>query len=123
VRDGLRAVKNALEDGCVVPGAGAYEVAVNLAITKGLEKIKGKARLGMQAYGEGMLVIPKVLSQNAGYDPQDVIVTLVQEAGETGGKVILHESLYRSFLYDCIIGECDKLSWTIRYSFGIFLQY
>ena len=26
VRDGLRAVKNALEDGCVVPGAGAYEV-------------------------------------------------------------------------------------------------
>merc|ERR1712122_297098 len=27
VRDGLRAVKNALEDGCVVPGAGAYEVA------------------------------------------------------------------------------------------------
>merc|ERR1712079_481085 len=87
VRDGLRAVKNALEDGCVVPGAGAYEVAVNLAITKGLEKIKGKARLGMQAYGEGMLVIPKVLSQNAGYDPQDVIVTLVQEAGETGGKV------------------------------------
>jgi T-complex protein 1 subunit zeta len=87
VRDGLRAVKNALEDGCVIPGAGAYEVAVNLAITKGLEKIKGKARLGMQAYGEGMLVIPKVLSQNAGYDPQDVIVTLVQEAGETGGKV------------------------------------
>merc|ERR1712001_353391 len=87
VRDGLRAVKNALEDNCVVPGAGAYEVAVNLAITKGLEKIKGKARLGMQAYGEGMLVIPKVLSQNAGYDPQDVIVTLVQEAGETGGKV------------------------------------
>merc|ERR1712051_958800 len=68
VRDGLRAVKNALEDGCVIPGAGAYEVAVNLAITKGLEKIKGKARLGMQAYGEGMLVIPKVLSQNAGYD-------------------------------------------------------
>merc|ERR1712004_407975 len=27
VRDGLRAVKNALEDGCVVPGAGAYEVS------------------------------------------------------------------------------------------------
>merc|ERR1711992_8247 len=87
VRDGLRAVKNALEDKCVVPGAGAYEVAVNLAITKGMEKLKGKARLGMQASSSAFLVIPKVLSQNAGYDPQDVIVTLVQEAGETGGKV------------------------------------
>jgi len=87
VRDGLRAVKNALEDGCVVPGAGAYEVACNLAINKGLEKIKGKSRLGMQAYGEGMLVIPKVLAQNAGYDPQDVMVTLVAEAEENSGKV------------------------------------
>jgi len=87
VRDGLRAVKNALEDNCVVPGAGAYEVAVNLAITKGLEKLKGKARLGMQAYGQGMLVIPKVLSQNAGYDPQEVMVTLIQEAEESSGKV------------------------------------
>ena len=89
MRDGLRAVKNALEDKCVVPGAGAYEVAVNLAIKKGIEKIKGKSRLGMQAYGEGMLVIPKVLAQNAGYDPQDVMVTLVQEAGDGSGKVKL----------------------------------
>lgn len=87
VRDGLRAVKNALEDKCVVPGAGSYEVAVHLAITKGLEKIKGKARLGMQAYGQGMLVIPKVLTQNAGYDAQEVMVTLIQEAEENGGKV------------------------------------
>lgn len=86
VRDGLRSVKNALEDNCVVPGAGAYEVAVNLAIKKGMEKIKGRARLGMQAYGEGMLVIPKVLAQNAGYDPQDVMVTLVQEAEQSPGQ-------------------------------------
>ena len=103
MRDGLRAVKNALEDGCVVPGAGAYEVAVNLAITKGLEKIKGKARLGMQAYGEGMLVIPKVLSQNAGYDPQDVIVTLIQEAGESAGKVRIHESLRAGHSYSMVL--------------------
>merc|ERR1711881_641299 len=65
VRDGLRAVKNALEDGCVVPGAGAYEVAVNLALKKAMDTMKGRARLGMQAYADGILVIPKVLAQNA----------------------------------------------------------
>jgi T-complex protein 1 subunit zeta len=27
IRDGLRAVKNVLEDKCVVPGAGAFEIA------------------------------------------------------------------------------------------------
>lgn len=29
IRDGLRAVKNAIEDECVVPGAGAFEVAAH----------------------------------------------------------------------------------------------
>merc|ERR1712241_421625 len=87
VRDGLRAVKNALDDGCVVPGAGSYEVAVHMALKKAMEAIKGRARLGMQAYAEGMLVIPKVLAQNAGYDPQDVMVTLTSEAGESGQPV------------------------------------
>lgn len=110
VRDGLRAVKNALEDKCVVPGAGAYEVAVNLAIKKGLEKLKGKARLGMQAYADGMLVIPKVLSQNAGYDAQDTIVTLIQEAEESGGKVPVG--------VDCSSGEAIN-----PVDFGIYDNY
>ena len=47
-RDGLRTVKNALEDGCVVPGAGAYEVAAHTALKKFMEEVKGRARLGIQ---------------------------------------------------------------------------
>merc|ERR1712080_742544 len=74
LRDGLRTVKNALEDGCVVPGAGAYEVAAHTALKKFMEEVKGRARLGIQAYADSLLVIPKVLAQNAGYDSQEVMV-------------------------------------------------
>merc|ERR1719192_420203 len=80
VRDGLRAVKNALEDGCVVPGAGAYEVACHTVLKKFLETVKGKARLGIQAYADGLMVIPKTLATNAGYDSQEVMVKLLEEA-------------------------------------------
>ena len=52
----------------MVPGAGSYEVAVHLAIRKGLSELKGKARLGLQAYADAMLVIPKTLAHNSGYD-------------------------------------------------------
>ncbi len=41
-------------------------MAVHLAIRKGLDELKGKERLGLQAYADGMLVIPKTLAQNAG---------------------------------------------------------
>jgi T-complex protein 1 subunit zeta len=80
VRDGLRAVKNALEDGCVVPGAGAYEVACHAVLKKFLETVKGKARLGIQAYADGLMIIPKTLATNAGYDSQEVMVKLLEEA-------------------------------------------
>merc|ERR1712223_2376548 len=87
VRDGLRAVENALDDGCAVPGAGSYEVAVHMALKKAMEQMKGRARLGVQAYADGMLVIPKVLAQNAGHDPQDVMVTLISESTDSGQAV------------------------------------
>lgn len=38
IRDGVRAVKNAIEDGCLVPGAGAFEVAAYLVRTFGMVK-------------------------------------------------------------------------------------
>jgi len=80
LRDGLRAVKNAVEDGCVIPGAGAYEVACHIVLKRYLETVKGKARLGIQAYADGMMIIPKTLATNAGYDSQEVMVKLLEEA-------------------------------------------
>merc|ERR1711956_115440 len=79
--------EHVLDEGCAVPGAGAYEVAVNMALKKAMEQMKGRIRLGVQAYADGMLIIPKVLAQNAGHDPQDVMVTLVSESTDLGQAV------------------------------------
>ncbi|KAF6715789.1 T-complex protein 1 subunit zeta [Oryzias melastigma] len=87
VRDGLRAVKNAIEDGCVVPGAGAFEVAVADALVKHKPSIKGRAQLGVQAFADALLVIPKVLAQNSGYDPQETLLKLQTENKESGQLV------------------------------------
>lgn len=87
VRDGLRAVKNAIDDGCVVAGGGALEVAAWRHLTTEVaQQVKGKAKLGLQAYAEALLVVPKTLAQNSGFDAQDVIVKL-QEASESGNAV------------------------------------
>lgn len=80
VRDGLRAINNAVEDKALVPGAGAFEIHANNELLKFKDTVKGKARLGIQAYAEALLVIPKVLAVNSGYDAQDTIVKLQEEA-------------------------------------------
>uniref|UniRef100_A0A674EE98 Chaperonin containing TCP1, subunit 6A (zeta 1) n=1 Tax=Salmo trutta TaxID=8032 RepID=A0A674EE98_SALTR len=87
VRDGLRAVKNAIEDGCVVSGAGAFEVAVHDALIKHKPSVKGRAQLGVQAFADALLIIPKVLAQNSGYDPMETLVKLQTEYKESGQLV------------------------------------
>lgn len=77
VRDGLRSVKNALEDASLVAGAGAFEIAAHAYLSGEVKKsAKGRAKLGVQAFADAMLVIPKTLAVNAGLDVQDCIVAL-----------------------------------------------
>ncbi|KAM6163306.1 T-complex protein 1 subunit zeta-2 isoform 2-T2 [Rhynchocyon petersi] len=83
LRDGLRAVKNAIEDGCVVPGAGAVEVAIAESLATYKHSVKGRARLGVQAFADALLIIPKVLAQNAGYDLQETLLKVQAEHSES----------------------------------------
>lgn len=84
VYDGLRAIKNTFDDKCLVPGAGAFEVAAYVSLLKFKNEVKGKAQLGVQAFADSLLVIPKTLASNAGHDAQDAIVKLLQEHNQTG---------------------------------------
>ncbi|KAF8762629.1 hypothetical protein HU200_009157 [Digitaria exilis] len=66
VRDGLRSVKNTVEDEAVVLGAGAFEVAAKKHLIDNVKKtVKGVSALKH--------------SENSGLDTQDVIVSLQNE--------------------------------------------
>ncbi|KAK7267934.1 hypothetical protein RIF29_20615 [Crotalaria pallida] len=80
VRDGLRAVKNTIEDESVVLGAGAFEVAARQHLINEVKKtVKGRAQLGVEAFADALLVVPKTLAENSGLDTQDVIISLTGE--------------------------------------------
>ncbi|KAI0315810.1 T-complex protein 1 zeta subunit [Amylostereum chailletii] len=80
LRDGIRAVKNALEDGVLIPGAGAFEIAASAHLMNVTRKTaKGRAKMGVAAYADALLVIPKTLAQNGGFDVQDAIGALQDE--------------------------------------------
>lgn len=73
----MRAVKNAIEDESLVPGAGAFEVACAAHLSGPIKKAaKGRAKLGIQAYADALLIIPKTLAANGGFDVQDAIVSV-----------------------------------------------
>lgn len=47
--------------GAVVPGAGAFEIFAWQELQKFKDEIKGKSRLGIQAFAEALLIIPKTI--------------------------------------------------------------
>lgn len=107
VRDGLRAVRNTIADAAVIAGAGAFEAAAYHHLMAYAATLKGRQKLGVHAYAEALLVIPKTLAQNSGLDPQETKITLLEEAKKgtkvgvdlkTGGVILpLDEGIYDNY--------------------------
>ena len=65
-------MKNAIEDEFLVPGAGAFHIALYRHLMAFKAEVKGRAKMGVEAFANALLVIPKVLARNGGFDSQDV---------------------------------------------------
>ena len=56
-------------DGALVPGAGAFEIAAAAHLQAyAATGVTGKVKLGVQAFADALLVIPKTLAENSGFD-------------------------------------------------------
>lgn len=84
VRDGLRAVRNAIEDAHVVPGAGAFEIACHAALMDYTREVKGKAKLGVRAFADALLIVPKTLAENSGLDVSETLIKVQEEQADSG---------------------------------------
>ena len=76
LRDGLRSVKNAIEDKAVIPGAASFEVACNQHLLRFSNNVEGKMKIGVRAFAESLLVIPKTLLENSSLDTQSAVIEL-----------------------------------------------
>ena len=85
IRDGLRAIVNTIMDKAVIAGAGAFEVsAASHLQTWAKTNVSGKTKLGVQAFADALLVIPRTLAENSGLDQQDTLLKVVEAHERTG---------------------------------------
>lgn len=101
IRDGLRAVTNTYNDRAVVAGAGAFEISASSHLVEWAKtNVSGKAKLGVHAFADALLVVPRTLAENSGLDQQDVLLR-VQEAHERTGD---------NYGVDVITGEAQPVA-------------
>ncbi|RJS78333.1 thermosome subunit [Candidatus Bathyarchaeota archaeon] len=76
LHDALCVVRNAIEDGKIVPGGGAPEAEVARHLRDYAVKVGGREQLAIEAFAEAVESIPLILAENAGLDPIDIMVAL-----------------------------------------------
>jgi len=76
VEDAIGVVAATLEDGKVVAGGGAAEIAIAKGLKEYADTISGREQLAVAAFAEALEVVPKTLAENAGMDSIDTLVDL-----------------------------------------------
>jgi thermosome len=85
IQDALHVVAKAIEDGKVVTGAGSAAIEISLGLREYASSVGGREQLAIEKFADAMEIVPRTLSENAGLDPIDMIISL-RKAHKDGNK-------------------------------------
>jgi thermosome len=85
IHDALMVVSVVVAGKKIVPGGGAPETELSLRLWDYAATVGGRNQLAIEAFASAMEIIPRVLAENAGLDPIDMLVNL-RAAHESGKK-------------------------------------
>ncbi len=75
MKDGLGDLAASLKDGKVVAGGGAVEVELAMRLRKETA-VQGREQLAIEEFASAIEAIPKILAENAGLDPIDILTEM-----------------------------------------------
>lgn len=81
LEDTLTTLAVAVDDGTVVPGGGATEIAIATQLRDFALSVSGRKQLAITAFADAIEAVPRTLAENAGLDPVNALVRL-REANE-----------------------------------------
>jgi thermosome len=84
--DALSVVSDVTENNKIVAGGGAVEIEVAKELRKYANKVGGREQLAIEAFAEAMEIIPRALTENAGFEPIDVLIELRSAHDKEDGK-------------------------------------
>jgi T-complex protein 1 subunit eta len=119
IHDAIMIVRRAVKSSRIVPGGGAIEMQLSKFLRMHARTIYGKAQLIINAYAKALEVIPRQLSDNAGFDSTDILNRLRQkhttggDAGRWFGVDVNEEGIcdaYAAFVWEPQVVKISALS-------------
>jgi T-complex protein 1 subunit eta len=116
LHDAIMIVRRARKHSAVVAGGGAIEMELSRFLRAHSRTIKGKQQLIINAYAKALEVIPRQISDNAGFDSTDILNQLRQKHAQGAvwyGVDIANEGItdtYKSFVWEPALVKLNSLT-------------
>jgi len=88
LRDALMVLSDVVRKNLIVAGGGAVEAEIAKELRIYVPKIGGREQLALEAFAEAIESIPKILAENAGLEPIDILVSLKAGHEKTDGRFL-----------------------------------
>ena len=85
LHDALSVVAAAVEDGRICTGGGSAAMEVALGLRDYASSVGGREQMAISAFADAMEIVPRVLAENAGLDPINILIEL-RKAHKNGQK-------------------------------------
>jgi len=99
IHDALCVVRNVVQEPKILPGGGAPEISMALALRDWARSLPGREQLAAMKFADALEVIPSILAETAGLDPLDIVVKLRSH----------HEKGMRTYGIDVLKGEITDM--------------
>jgi thermosome len=76
MNDALSVVADVVQDNKIVAGGGATEAEIAKLLRSYATKVGGREQLAIEAFADGLEIVPKTLAENAGLESIDILVGL-----------------------------------------------
>ena len=120
LHDAMCIVRRAVKHSYVVPGGGAIEMELSKYLRNYSRTIAGKQQLVINSFAKALEVIPRMVSQNAGFDSTDILNKLRQKhaaGGKYFGVDITNDGIcdtYETFVWEPSVIKQNAISSAVE---------
>ncbi len=107
IHDAICVARNSINDGIIIPGGGAPEIFIAIALRKFADSLPAKQRLAVRAFANSLEIIPRTLAENSGQDPIEIIGELYNAHNDP--------SRGKTYGYDPVLEKVNDMTTTGTY--------